>query len=64
MPVEIKSGQTLNRDFFTGLERWTRLAGELAQCPTLIYGGQGEQERQAVRVLGWDRLALAVADSP
>lgn len=60
MPVEIKSGQTLNRDFFTGLERWTTLAGDLAHQPTLIYGGQGEQGRQGVRVLGWDRLALAV----
>lgn len=60
MPVEIKSGQTLNRDFFTGLERWTALAGDMARSPTLIYGGEGEQQRKAVRVLGWDRVGELV----
>ena len=60
MPVEIKSGQTLNRDFFTGLERWTALAGDMARSPTLIYGGEGEQQRKAVRVLGWDRVGALV----
>jgi len=39
MPIEIKSGQTLNRDFFTGLERWLDLAGDQAISPTLVYGG-------------------------
>lgn len=60
-PVEIKSGQTLNRDFFTGLERWTALAGDLARSPALIYGGEGENQRKAVRVLGWDRLGELVS---
>jgi len=36
MPIEIKSGQTLNRDFFIGLERWSKLAGPQATSPTLI----------------------------
>ena len=61
MPVEIKSGQTLNRDFFTGLERWTTLAGDMARSPTLIYGGEGEHQRKAVRVLGWDRVGEVVS---
>lgn len=56
MPVEIKAGQTLNRDFFTGLERWMGLAGTLACRPTLIYGGEGELERKGVQVVGWERL--------
>lgn len=56
MPVEIKSGQTLNRDFFIGLERWMALAGDMAFNPTLIHGGREEHERRGVRVLGWDRL--------
>ncbi|ADC72040.1 AAA family ATPase [Thioalkalivibrio sp. K90mix] len=60
MPVEIKSGQTLNRDFFTGLERWTALAGDMARLPTLIYGGEGEHQRKAVRVLGWDGVGEVV----
>ena len=39
MPIEIKLGQTLNRDFFTGLKRWIELAGAQAIKPTLVYGG-------------------------
>ena len=46
MPVEIKSGQTLNRDFFTGLQRWTALAGA-RECG--CWGG----ERFVEEVLGW-----------
>ena len=61
MPVEIKSGQTLNRDFFTGLERWMGLAGSLVCNPTLVYGGEGEHERKGVRVLGWERLGAVAS---
>ena len=53
MPIEIKSGQTVNRDYFKSLERWTELAGPMATNPTLIYAGEGEQTRRGVRVLGW-----------
>ena len=30
MPIEIKSGQTLNRDFFKALKNWLPLAGKEA----------------------------------
>ncbi len=56
MPLEIKSGRTLNRDYFTSLERWTSLAGNLARQPTLIYAGEGPHHRHGVRILGWDQL--------
>ena len=57
IPIEIKSGQTLNRDFFTGLERWNALAGSMARNPTLIYGGDEVQERRGIRVLGWRQVS-------
>lgn len=57
MPVEIKAGQTLNRDYFRGLERWMALAGDQAEAPALVYGGCGEQMRSGLRIVGWDRLA-------
>lgn len=53
LPIEIKSGQTLNRDFFTGLERWLTLAGDTAFSPTLIYGGTEITTRKGVRILNW-----------
>lgn len=57
MPIEIKSGQTLNREYFAGLERWMIHAGEQAVHPTLVYGGIECQEHKGIRVLGWNALA-------
>jgi predicted AAA+ superfamily ATPase len=56
LPIEIKSGQTLNRDFFAGLERWRALAGELAATPALIFGGSGSLVHRGIDVHGWDEL--------
>lgn len=53
MPIEIKSGQTLNRDFFTSLERWVSLAGEKAVRPSLVYGGTQQLHRKGIDVFGW-----------
>jgi len=58
-PIEIKSGQTLNRDFFTGLKRWTTLAGDTAVSPTLIYGGTGKRVHKGVNVYGWEEAGQA-----
>lgn len=59
-PIEIKSGQTLNRDFFHGLERWQSLAGDLAADPVLVYGGTAELQHGRVRTLGWNRAEQAL----
>ncbi|MFC1858027.1 ATP-binding protein [Thermodesulfobacteriota bacterium] len=62
MPIEIKSGQTLNRDFFSGLERWMALAGDQAFAPTLVYGGTETMSRKETRVFSW-RTAAKVLES-
>ena len=62
-PIEIKSGQTLNRDFFTGLERWMALAGNKAVAPSLIYGGKESLERKGVRVCGWNAAGRVLEGS-
>ncbi len=53
MPIEIKSGQTVNRDFFTGLERWMRLAGEQSHSPVLIYGGEDSYAHRGIDIIDW-----------
>jgi len=53
MPVEIKSGKTIARDFFTGLEKWMALAGDMAIDPTLIYGGAENYHHKGIRIMGW-----------
>ena len=62
-PIEIKSGQTLNRDFFTGLERWMALAGNRAVAPALVYGGRESLERKGIRVCGWNVVGRVLEGS-
>lgn len=56
-PVEIKSGATVSRDAFRGLERWCELAGTEATKPTLIYGGTEARVQRDIEVLPWSDLA-------
>jgi predicted AAA+ superfamily ATPase len=56
MPIEIKSGKTINRDFFTSLERWMTLAGDYAITPSLVYGGQEPLEHKGIHIFGWDSV--------
>lgn len=60
MPIEIKSGQTVNRDYFAGLEKWISMAGKQAVSPTLIYGGTNSYSHKDVRVLSWNKVACCL----
>jgi len=51
--VEIKSGQTLTADYFTGLRRWSAIAGAQAARLHLIFGGDQTFETEAVQVHSW-----------
>jgi hypothetical protein len=53
IPIEIKSGRTLTRDSFAGLEKWMRLAGESAARPTLVYGGDENYRHKEIEVFAW-----------
>ena len=53
IPIEVKSGATLNGDFLRGLKRFAEFAGEDSHDPALIYGGEGGMSWQGVRVMGW-----------
>ena len=53
LPVEIKSGQTLNRDYFRGLKRWLSVAGQLAVRPMLVYGGREVAFQSGIDVFPW-----------
>jgi len=52
IPVEIKSGQTISRDAFKGLDYFNKLAGG-TDSTYLIYGGDESYTRQSVRVTSW-----------
>jgi len=54
--TEIKSGQTINGDYFRGLEFWRNLAGEAAGQLWLVYGGDNRQVCSNVTVLPWHEM--------
>ena len=56
-PVEIKSGQTLNRNFFNGIRKWMRPAGSAAIKPTLIYGGDESVMYKDINAVPWHSWA-------
>jgi predicted AAA+ superfamily ATPase len=51
--LEIKSGATPTGDAMRGLEKWKLIAGDAAEHPCLVYGGDETQERTDISVLGW-----------
>lgn len=58
--LEIKSGQTINSDFFDGLNKWTELSGSDRSHNYLIYAGQHEQTRTVAHVVGWKQAGTLV----
>lgn len=56
IPVEIKSGMTLNNDFFKNLHYWYDLSGADPASGYLVYGGNENQYRSLGRVLSWRNL--------
>jgi predicted AAA+ superfamily ATPase len=54
LPIEVKSGQTLNESFFTALDQWKNWAGQNEAY--LVYGGEESQIRKRATVLSWRDL--------
>jgi uncharacterized protein len=57
VPVEIKSGQTVNADYFKGIEYWLALAQPRKPQAWLVYGGKEDHQRVATRILSWQHLS-------
>lgn len=57
-PVEIKSGQTVNQDYFEELHYWSALAGADAGRNYCIYAGTESQNRTLVSVVKWQDLDI------
>lgn len=55
MPVEIKSGKTINTAFFKNIDYWCKLSGY--EKSTLLYGGKQNQKRSdGKEILNWKNL--------
>ena len=55
--VEIKSGTTFASDWPQALRKWSALENAPAPLPWVIFGGEGEHERQGCQVMGWQAFA-------
>jgi predicted AAA+ superfamily ATPase len=56
IPIEIKGGQTIAGDFFTGLDWWNAQAGTNPENGYLIYGGNMSHQRSKAYVLAWNKI--------
>lgn len=55
-PIEIKSGKTINSEFFKNINYWAAISGE--QKSVLLYGGEQKQNRSnKTEVLNWRILS-------
>lgn len=53
IPIEIKSGQTITKDYFAGIKKWLKITDNVAKHPYIVYGGNEGQRRLGVEVLPW-----------
>lgn len=58
IPVKIKAGQTVSQDFFKGLSKWQKIAGDETSKGVVIYAGDHSYERQEGRVVSWKDIRL------
>jgi uncharacterized protein len=56
IPLEIKSGQTVNRDFFRGLDYWRNYHENEETQSWLVYGGKEEHIRRNTTIISWTGL--------
>jgi uncharacterized protein len=56
-PVEIKSGQTISKDFFRGLDYFNDLSNQPERQSTLIYGGDKDQKWHDIRIKSWQNIS-------
>ncbi len=55
--LEIKSGRTINSNFFKSLKYFQTLSGVTSENSILVYGGDEIQQRSIAKVIGWNNLA-------
>ncbi|MEZ4828233.1 MAG: ATP-binding protein [Bacteroidia bacterium] len=55
-PMEIKSGQVLQKGFFKGVNHFLEISGAETQNSYLLYGGDQNLDGESIRVRSWDRL--------
>lgn len=53
LATEIQSGATFAPDWMDSVRKWKSIAGDKAEIPALVYGGDASFEREQCHVLSW-----------
>ena len=53
---EIKSGETMNLDYFSNIEKWAQLPGNTRNSKTVIYAGKDRFNTQFGAVIPWNKV--------
>lgn len=48
--------QRLTRGFPDAMHKWQKFTSDARLPPVIVYGGEGNYERQGCRVMGWREL--------
>jgi len=56
VPYEIKSGMTMNENYFTNLKYWQKLTGEKPENLNVIYGGDTNLKTSSGNYISWKKL--------
>jgi hypothetical protein len=56
LAVEIKSGQTVNKDYFLSLQKWMKYSDSSPDQHYIVYGGNENYVRSGVNILSWRAL--------
>lgn len=56
LSVEIKSGETINADYFSNLKKWEKIATIFNHEAYLIYAGQFTGQRGKIAILPWNKV--------
>jgi predicted AAA+ superfamily ATPase len=62
IPIEIKSGETIVRDFFEPIQKWSAMADHNPEDAYIIYGGESTQKRSTGTVIHWQAAGSLVSD--
>ncbi|MFH1825602.1 MAG: ATP-binding protein [Candidatus Firestonebacteria bacterium] len=58
--VEIKSGKTINDEYFNGLRYWSKLNQRIKHLSFIFYRGEEEQKREYGTILSWKHIENAL----
>jgi predicted AAA+ superfamily ATPase len=55
-PIEIKSGNTFNQDFFKNLNYWNKLSDNSNENSYVVYGGDSSRDTKDGKLLAWSDI--------